>query len=74
MEDHSISLLRAACTMEVAHSTFGEEAQMASSSAKSKTLTDIGRKVRRSLINRKKSTGPRTEPWETPLQRRKGQL
>ena len=32
-EDHSTSLLRAACTTEVAHSTLGEEAQMARSSA-----------------------------------------
>ena len=47
---------------------------MARSSAYSEVLTDVGRKVGRSLIYKEKRTGPRTEPWGTPLRRRKGRL
>ena len=72
MEDHSISLLKAAWTVEVVHSTLKEKAQMVRLSAYSETLTDVGRKVGRSLINREKRTGPRTKPWETSFRRQKG--
>ena len=47
---------------------------MARSSAHSEVLTNVGRKEGRSLIYKEKRIGPRTEPWETPLRRRKGRL
>ena len=47
---------------------------MATSSAEREVLTDAGRKVGRSLMYKEKRTGPRTEPWGSPLRRQKGRL
>ena len=59
---------RAPCVASTTVGTEREEDQMARSSAKREQLTEEGREAGRSLMKRKKSTGPRTDPCGT-LQR-----
>ena len=58
---------RAPCVASTAVGTEGEEDQMAKTSVYREQLTKEG-KAGRSLMKRKKSTGPRTDPCKTPQQ------
>ena len=65
---------RACCVASTAMGTEGEEDQVARSSAQKEQLTEEGREAVRSLMNREKSTGPRTDPFGTPRRTRKQRL
>ena len=65
---------RAPCEVSTAVGTEGKEDQMARLSASREQLTEEGREARRSLLNREKSTGPRTDPCGTPRQTQKERL
>ena len=65
---------RGACVASTAVGTEGEKDQMARSSAIREQLTEQGREAGRSLMNREKSTGPRTDLCGTPRRTRKERL
>ena len=64
---------RAPCVASTAVGIERED-QMARSSAQREQLTEEGREAGRSLMNREKSTGPRTDPCGTPRRTRKERL
>ena len=72
--DQRFNRNRAPCVASTAVGTEGEEDQMARSSAYRKQLTEEGTKAERSLMNREKSTGPRTDPCGTSRRTRKERL
>ena len=72
--DQRFSRIRAPCMASAAVGTEGEEDQMAWSSTRREQLTEEGRKFGRSLMKRKKSTGPTKHPCGTPRQAQKERL
>ena len=72
--DQSAITLRADWTERVAAAAELDEDQTAKLSAKreKRILGTEERRVERESIKKRKRKGPRTEPWGTPLRRRKG--
>ena len=72
--DQRSNRTKALCFASIAVGTEGEEDQMARLSALREQLTEEGREAGRSLMKKKKSTGPRTDRCETPQRTRKERL
>ena len=62
---------RASCVASTAVGTKGKRNKWPDRQRKREQLTEEGRKAGRSLMKKEKSTGPRTDPCETPRRTRK---